>query len=624
VLIYHLFVSSLAVKIILLSIKSIPVSIILVDRVFNGKIPCFSKIDISKSRLFLEETFFFSDRKFSIFFALFEEFAWFHPIDELNLRNHLTVMSALDVLRQIKQLRRSQQTNVRVVEWGNAEFINNVGIENLTRKELRNHLEARDLDTQGTRLELIERLRTSIADEQLHKFAYNETLDTAELIQADIEERGSVYVAGLNDRGQLGLGDIEPRRFFTVIPSMRGIGVVYVRSGADMSYAVTHEHDVYVWGGGGVGRTGINPTVRKRGSAAKEKNWLEPVIVPEMAGEECSAVVLGSSHCMALGRGGDVFVWGDNDSGQLGLGHFTNQITVSINNSFPSVKQIACGANHSVVITQTGQVYNWGHGYNGRLGIGEVERLGVPDREKHFFPVPMSIKTLEPIHQIACGVDYTMAIGDSGVWSWGNGSGGKLGHGDIRDRYEPTLIPKLMGKSVLQIEASAFHSLALVQYPPFLDAGYLYTWGQGYFGQLAQGAISMLYEPKIVEFFVQCHLPLKSIAAGPNHCLAVTKDGELFSWGNNLYGALGRKIDEKDVQFTPLPGHVGGFGALVNRIGRGFPRAITCGRDFSVVATFPYEGPDFMLATKLMEEARIREQEALLAQSRTDYSNAQE
>ena len=59
-----------------------------------------------------------------------------------------------------------------------------------------------------------------------------------------------------------------------------------------------------------------------------------------------------------------------------------------------------------------------------------------------------------------------------------------------------------------------------------------------------------------------------------------------------------------------------GFGALVNRIGRGFPRSISAGREFSTVCTYPYEGPDIQVATKLMEEAKIREQEALLAQSR--------
>ncbi len=74
--------------------------------------------------------------------------------------------------------------------------------------------------------------------------------------------------------------------------------------------------------------------------------------------------------------------------------------------------------------------------------------------------------------------------------------------------------------------------------------------------------------------------------------------------------------------FTPVPGHVAGFGSLVNRIGRGFPRSIACGRDFSVVCTFPYEGPDFMVATKLMEEARIREQEAMLAAAKVESEAA--
>lgn len=197
-------------------------------------------------------------------------------------------MSALDVLRQIKLARRNQQSNVKVVEWGNAEYINNTGIDNLTRRELRNHLEARDLQTNGTRLELIERLRVSLSDEQLHKFAYVETLDTEQLIEADLEERGSVYVIGSNNKGQLGLGDIEPRRNFTVISQLRGIGIVYVKSGADMCYGVTEEHDVYVWGGAGVGRTALNTALMRKSVLNSEvvNNWMEPQVVADLAGEE--------------------------------------------------------------------------------------------------------------------------------------------------------------------------------------------------------------------------------------------------------------------------------------------------------------------------------------------------
>lgn len=81
-----------------------------------------------------------------------------------------------------------------------------------------------------------------------------------------------------------------------------------------------------------------------------------------------------------------------------------------------------------VVITLSYKVYTWGHGASGRLGIGETERAGAPEHEKNYFPVPLHLKTLEPITQISCGADHTVAYGSSGVWVWGNGSGGKLGN----------------------------------------------------------------------------------------------------------------------------------------------------------------------------------------------------
>ncbi len=76
-----------------------------------------------------------------------------------------------------------------------------------------------------------------------------------------------------------------------------------------------------------------------------------------------------------------------------------------------------------------------------------------------------------------------------------------------------------------------------------------------------------------------------------------------------------RTIDETDVKYTHVPGHCGGFGAIVNRIGRGFPRSISLGTEFTVVCTWPYEGPDLGVAAKLMEEAALREKESAIAEA---------
>lgn len=64
--------------------------------------------------------------------------------------------------------------------------------------------------------------------------------------------------------------------------------------------------------------------------------------------------------------------------------------------------------------------------------------------------------------------------------------------------------------------------------------------GSGYYGQLAQGGRQVAFEPEVVEYFVGVHLLVKSIAAGSHHCLAITQDNELYSWGSNNYGCLGR------------------------------------------------------------------------------------
>lgn len=78
---------------------------------------------------------------------------------------------------------------------------------------------------------------------------------------------------------------------------------------------------------------------------------------------------------------------------------------------------------------------------------------------------------MEPIKAISCGADHTLAIGDAGVWAWGCNSGGKLGLGDQKDRYDPMLVPRLKHKIILQISAGTYHSMALVQYPPMKGGG---------------------------------------------------------------------------------------------------------------------------------------------------------
>ena len=336
-----------------------------------------------------------------------------------------------------------------------------------------------------------------------------------------------------------------------------------------------------------------------------------------LRGEECAVIAVGSSHCVACGRSGDCFVWGDNDAGQLGLGSFASFSSVAINHSFPPVATVSAGANHSVALTSNGSLYSWGHGLNGRLGNNAVHRIGVPDSEKSYFNIPYTISEIEPIRLVSCGADHTLAVGSSGVWAWGCGSGGKLGLGDTQDRWRPSLIPRT--RAAIAVAAGTWHSLMVLCFPPMLHGGYVYSFGSGYHGQLALGDKQVATTPELVEYFASYHLLVKHISAGSHHCGAITTgrlrfitkscvdyvyilDGELYTWGSNKYNCLGRTIDELDVEYTPAPGHCGGFGALVDGIGRGLVRQVSCGKEFTIVSTWPYDGPDLATAQLIIEE----------------------
>jgi alpha-tubulin suppressor-like RCC1 family protein len=59
---------------------------------------------------------------------------------------------------------------------------------------------------------------------------------------------------------------------------------------------------------------------------------------------------------------------------------------------------------------------------------------------------------------------------------------------------------------------------------------------------LLQGGKVVAMTPGVVEYFLGVHLLVCKVAAGSHHCLAVTQDKELYSWGSNNFGCLSRCV----------------------------------------------------------------------------------
>ncbi|XP_010269039.1 PREDICTED: ultraviolet-B receptor UVR8-like isoform X1 [Nelumbo nucifera] len=172
-------------------------------------------------------------------------------------------------------------------------------------------------------------------------------------------------------------------------------------------------------------------------------------------------------------------------------------------------------------------------------GRGEDGQLGHGDAEDRLSPTQMSALDGHDIVSVICGADHTIAYSESQsqVYSWGWGDFGRLGHGNSSDLFTPQSIKALHGIRIKQIACGDSHCLAVT-----MD-GEVQSWGRNQNGQLGLGHIEDSLVPQKIQEFQG--LSVKMVAAGAEHTAAITKDGKLYGWGWGRYGNLGLG-DRKD------------------------------------------------------------------------------
>ncbi|XP_018429019.1 PREDICTED: probable E3 ubiquitin-protein ligase HERC4 [Nanorana parkeri] len=182
---------------------------------------------------------------------------------------------------------------------------------------------------------------------------------------------------------------------------------------------------------------------------------------------------------MALSRESQIFAWGANRYGQLGLGY--EQKNVNAPRPLKSLSgipfhQIAAGGAHSFALTLSGAVFGWGRNKFGQLGLNDEK-----DRD---FPFLLKSLRSHKIVYICCGEDHTAALTkEGGVFTFGAGGYGQLGHNSTTHEINPRKVFELMGNIVTQIACGRQHTLAFVP-----SSGRIYSFGLGGNGQLGTGS----------------------------------------------------------------------------------------------------------------------------------------
>jgi alpha-tubulin suppressor-like RCC1 family protein len=251
----------------------------------------------------------------------------------------------------------------------------------------------------------------------------------------------------------------------------------------------------------------------------------------------------GADFSVALTSSGQVWTWGSNQHGQLGDGsREARREPKKVHLPHGSkAASIAAGTDHVVVRTTHGKVLTWGRNHRGQLGVG--------DRDDLLSPKTTSTPTVKAV---AAGDAISAAIGTRGeLFVWGRNGSGQLGlkGRDGRDALDPTRVTSL--DRVVAVDAGLRHLVVLTW------LGQLVTFGLGPSGKPLGGRLATDLGWGLVQ----------KISAGEDHTLALTNRGVVLAWGANDLGQLG--VGDHEHRLDPVRVTLPGAGGRVTSIRAG-------------------------------------------------------
>ncbi|WOK93549.1 hypothetical protein Cni_G02249 [Canna indica] len=257
---------------------------------------------------------------------------------------------------------------------------------------------------------------------------------------------------------------------------------------------------------------------------------------------------------------GDVFIWGEGTGdgilggGSLRVGNYSG---IKMDSLVPKalesavildVQNVSCGAKHAALVTKQGEIYSWGEESGGRLGHGIDSDVSQPKL------IDALVNT--NIEIVACGEHHTCAVTLSGdLYTWGDGTThGLLGHGTDMSYWIPKRVNgPLEGVHVSSVSCGPWHTAVVT------SSSQLFTFGDGTFGVLGHGDCKSVSIPREVESLRG--LRTVRAACGVWHTAAIVEvmsatsnssncsSGKLFTWGDGDKGRLGH--GDKENKLVP-------------------------------------------------------------------------
>eukprot|EP00811_Abedinium_folium_P026129 NODE_3800_length_1983_cov_9.830819.p1 GENE.NODE_3800_length_1983_cov_9.830819~~NODE_3800_length_1983_cov_9.830819.p1 ORF type:complete len:641 (+),score=161.21 NODE_3800_length_1983_cov_9.830819:93-1925(+) len=389
----------------------------------------------------------------------------------------------------------------------------------------------------------------------------------------DVQEvrRGTIFTFGSNQYGQLGVGR----------PAMSSPGLVNLRVG--MRTAPGDELPI------------------QQGTDLWWSSW--PVRVMALKESRVKDIACGESHCMAVDADGQLYAWGSDEWGQLGvmqrhaadLAHSASpdatavavavaekvaHLPVCVNplrtppgwiSGTPHVQfaAVACGAQFSIALDRAGSIWAWGTGEGGVLGLGpsSVKGRSAPTRLDTAFAVSGACSA------VACGSHHSMALlRDGELYAWGRAEGGQLGlsesriaahirEGNLDDTFVCDPLRVLFTRSIHK----AANDCRMLDEPQIGDS--------------ESADLTVVSIPDWDDT-----VRVRNVACGDVHSCVLDLTGQVWSWGWGEFGQLGLGFSSATYELG-----IGGFSSKRATPERVDPqhfapmqiRSVACGGAFS-------------------------------------------
>lgn len=273
-----------------------------------------------------------------------------------------------------------------------------------------------------------------------------------------IKQDGTLWSWGQNNDGQLGLGDTSNRSSPVQVGALTTwLDVV---GGYSHSMAIKTDGTLWAWGDNGNGRLGDGTAVAKRSSPVQIgalTNWAK---LPKNLGKQSFAITTD----------GNLYAWGWNYYGQLGLGDTTNRSSpVQVGSGY--WQSVSGSDASSTGVTTDGKLWAWGLNNFGQLGQGNTT--------SYSSPVQVGALTTWSVSATGEGESMSAIKTDGTLWGWGNNGTGQLGNGSTTNTNSPIQVGSLTTWSNVSTGDTFCAAIK--------TDGTIWAWGWNDKGQVGQG-----------------------------------------------------------------------------------------------------------------------------------------